>query len=40
MRIYCLGVKDVAVETIPQGLKFIGGNKDALSAADNPHVSW
>ncbi len=40
MRIYYLGVKDVAVETIPQGLKFIGGNKDALSAADNPHVSW
>jgi hypothetical protein len=40
MRIYYLGVKDVAVETIPQGLKVVGGNKDALSAADNPHVFW
>jgi hypothetical protein len=40
MRIYYLGVKDVAVETIPQGLKVIGGNKDALSPAENPHVFW
>ncbi len=40
MRIYYLGVKDVAVETIPQGLKMIGGNKDALSPAENPHVFW
>jgi hypothetical protein len=40
MRIYYLGVRDVAVETIPQGLKFVGGKMDALSAADNPHVSW
>ena len=40
MRIYYLGVKDVAVETIPQGMKMIGGNKDALSPAENPHVFW
>lgn len=40
MRIYYLGVRDFPVETIPPGLKIIGGNKDATSADDNPHVSW
>jgi hypothetical protein len=40
MRIYYLGVRDVTVETIPPGLKIIGGNKEALSPADNPHVFW
>jgi hypothetical protein len=40
MRVYYLGVRDRAVETIPSGLKYIGGNKDAQSAAENPHVFW
>jgi hypothetical protein len=40
MRIYYTGVMDVGVEPIPPGLKMIGGNKDAASASENPHVSW
>jgi hypothetical protein len=40
MRIYYLGSRGRRVETIPAGLQIIGGNKTALSAAENPHVSW
>lgn len=40
MRIYYLGLKDQDVETIPPGLKMLGGNRFATSAADNPHVRW
>ena len=40
MRIYYFGVPDDAVETIPAGLKMIGGNPAALDPSENPHVSW
>lgn len=40
MRIYYLGLKNQDVETIPPGLKMIGGNRFATSAADNPNVRW
>jgi Domain of unknown function (DUF1996) len=40
MRIYYLGSRTRRVETIPAGLQIIGGNKTALTAAENPHVSW
>jgi len=40
MRVYYLGLKDRDVETIPAGLKMIGGNPAATSATDNPHVRW
>lgn len=39
MRVYYLG-SGSAIETIPPGLKMIGGNKLATSPADNPHVRW
>lgn len=38
MRIYYLG--GPGVETIPPGLQMIGGNRDATSGAENPHVRW
>jgi hypothetical protein len=38
MRIYYLGSPDV--ETFPPGLQLVGGNKDATSGAENPHVRW
>lgn len=40
MRIYYRGVGGVDVETIPPGLKMIGGNRLALSETENPHVRW
>jgi hypothetical protein len=40
MRIYYLGNAGQQTETIPAGLKVIGGNRDAVSAGDNPHVRW
>jgi hypothetical protein len=40
MRIYYLGNAGQHTETIPAGLKVIGGNRDAVSAAGNPHVRW
>jgi Domain of unknown function (DUF1996) len=40
MRIYYFGVTDDLVETLPPGLKIIGGNPDALTPAENPHVTW
>ena len=40
MRIYYLGPAFGRVETIPAGLQMVGGNKEAQSAAENPHVSW
>jgi hypothetical protein len=40
MRIYYLGNRGQPVETIPAGLKIIGGNRDALSPVENPHVRW
>ena len=40
MRIYYLGPATGRPETIPAGLQMVGGNKDALSPAENPHVSW
>jgi hypothetical protein len=40
MRIYYLGTRLQPVETIPAGLKIIGGSRDATSAAGNPHVRW
>lgn len=39
-RIYYFGAANLSVETIPADLKMIAGNKNAASAADNPHVSW
>jgi hypothetical protein len=40
MRIYYLGQPNEPLETIPPGLQMIGGNKDATSPAENPHVRW
>ena len=40
MRIYYLGPAFGRVETIPAGLQMVGGNKEAQSPAENPHVSW
>ena len=40
MRIYYLGNAGQQTETIPAGLKVIGGNLNAASAAENPHVRW
>jgi hypothetical protein len=40
MRIYYLGNRGQPTETIPAGLEMIGGNRDALSPAENPHVRW
>jgi len=40
MRIYYLGPVFGTVETIPAGLQMVGGNKEAQSPAENPHVSW
>ncbi len=40
MRIYYLGSNTGAPETIPPGLQMVGGNRDAGSPAENPHVSW
>ena len=40
MRIYYLSRPGQDVETIPAGLQMIGGNKDARSGAENPHVQW
>jgi len=39
-RIYYFGDVNVSVETIPAGLLIVAGNKNATSAADNPHVAW
>jgi hypothetical protein len=40
MRIYYLGPAQGRVETIPAGLQMIGGNKNATTPAQNPHVRW
>ena len=40
MRIYYIGPAHGEVETIPAGLQMVGGNRDATSPADNPHVGW
>ena len=40
MRIYYLGPATGTPETIPPGLQMVGGNKDAQSPAENPHVTW
>ena len=40
MRIYYLDTRGQETETIPSGLQVIGGNRDAVSPADNPHVRW
>lgn len=40
MRIYYLGSNADSVETIPAGLQMVGGNRDATSPAENPHVKW
>jgi hypothetical protein len=40
MRIYYLGTPNAEVETIPAGLQMIGGNRDATSGLENPHVRW
>ncbi len=40
MRIYYLDQPNQTVETIPPGLEMIGGNKEATSPAENPHVHW
>lgn len=40
MRVYYLGLRGRDVESIPPGLEMIGGNRNATSAADNPHVRW
>jgi len=40
MRIYYFGDPSGQVETIPPGLQMIGGNKEATSPAENPHVRW
>jgi hypothetical protein len=38
MRIYYLA--SPGVESFPPGLQMVGGNKEAVSGADNPHVRW
>jgi hypothetical protein len=40
MRIYYFGDQYGQVETIPAGLQMIGGNKEATTPAENPHVHW
>ena len=40
MRIYYLGPAAGRTETIPAGLQMVGGNREAQSPAENPHVSW
>ena len=40
MRIYYLGPATGTPGTIPAGLQMVGGNKEAQSPAENPHVSW
>jgi hypothetical protein len=40
MRIYYFGDPSGQVETIPPRLQMIGGNKEATSPAENPHVRW
>ncbi len=40
MRIYYLGPKDGPVLSFPPGLQIIGGNRDATSPEENPHVAW
>ena len=40
MRIYYLGPSFGSVETIPAGLQMVGGNRDATTPAENPHVRW
>jgi len=39
MRIYYLGPATGTPGTIPAGLQMVGGNKEAQSPAENPHVS-
>jgi len=40
MRIYYLAGVTGTPGTIPAGLQMIGGNKEAQSPGENPHVSW
>jgi hypothetical protein len=40
MRIYYFGDQHGQVETIPPGLQMIGGNREATTPAENPHVHW
>ena len=40
MRIYYLGPATGTPGTIPAGLQMVGGNKEAQSPSENPHVSW
>jgi len=40
MRIYYLGSNAGTVETIPPGLQMVGGNRDATTPAENPHIRW
>jgi Domain of unknown function (DUF1996) len=40
MRIYYLAGATGTPGTIPAGLQMIGGNKEAQSPSENPHVSW
>lgn len=40
MRVYYLGTAGAEVQTIPTGLQLIGGNRDATSPEENPHVRW
>ena len=40
MRIYYLGSATGTLGTIPAGLQMVGGNKEAQSPGENPHVSW
>jgi Domain of unknown function (DUF1996) len=40
MRIYYLGSATGTLGTIPAGLQMVGGNKEAQSPSENPHVSW
>lgn len=40
MRIYYLAGATGTPGTIPAGLQMIGGNKEAQSPGENPHVSW
>jgi hypothetical protein len=40
MRIYYLGPTQGRAEIIPAGIQMIGGNKNATTATQNPHVRW
>jgi len=40
MRIYYLAGATGTPGTLPAGLQMIGGNKEAQSPGENPHVSW